>query len=346
MPTDLPFTSPWLLAPMEGVTDPAFRDVVLERLAPGDLGGTYTEFVRVSQVPIPEWKLREHMGPRKFPQPLGLQVMGSIVGPLAATADAAIFAGASLVDINFGCPSKGAFADCAGSALLDHPERIEALVRACVQVADGRVPVTAKMRSGVREDSRLEEVARAAEAGGAVMITVHCRTREEGYRDCADWTRVARAVAAVKVPVCGNGSVETHADLERMRRETGCKYVMVGRAALGDPWIFSGKKITTAEAAQFLLEYAEALRTRRGFSPNGVAGRVKRLLSFWTAGRLFKSKAEKARWLSEPKHDVLWDWLKVVAAGGAEVQPEQPAVAESGPGPAFRTTSDTRRCHA
>jgi tRNA-dihydrouridine synthase len=321
MPTDLPFTSPWLLAPMEGVTDPAFRDVVLERVGPGDLGGAYTEFVRVSQVPIPEWKLKEHLGPRKFAQPVGLQVMGSYAGPLAATADAAIYAGAPLVDINFGCPSKGAFQDCAGSALLDHPERIEALVRACVSAAGGRVPVTAKMRSGVQEDSRLEEVARAAEAGGAVMITVHCRTREEGYRDCADWSRVARAVAAVKVPVCGNGSVETHADLERIRRETGCKYAMVGRAALGDPWIFSGRKVTTSEAGRFLHEYAEALRTRRNFSPNGVAGRVKRLLSFWTAGRLFRSKAEKTRRLSEPKPELLMAWLAEVAAAGEAAVP-------------------------
>ena len=330
MPTDLPFTAPWLLAPMEGVTDPCFRDVVLERLSPADLGGVYTEFVRVSHTPIPEWKLSEHMGPRRYAQPIGLQVMGSMVGPLAATADAAIYAGAPLVDINFGCPSKGAFHDCAGSALLDHPDRIEMLVRAVVQAAGGRVPVTAKMRSGVQEDSRLEEVAQAAEAGGAVMITVHCRTREEGYRDCADWSRVARAVAAVKVPVCGNGSVETHADLERMRRETGCKYVMVGRAALGDPWMFSGRKVTTAEAAQFLLDYAEALHTRRNFSPNGVSGRVKRLLSFWTAGRLFKSKAEKTRRLSEPKPELLWAWLKEVAAGG-EASPTRGICAEESP---------------
>jgi len=320
MPTNLPFTSPWLLAPMEGVTDPCFRDVVLERLDPRDLGGAYTEFVRVSHTPIPEWKLAEHLGPRKYGQPVGLQVMGSDAGPLAATVDAAIYAGAPLVDINFGCPSKGAFHDCAGSALLDHPERIENLVRACVKAAGGRVPVTAKMRSGVREDSRLEEVAQAAEAGGAVMITVHCRTREEGYRDCADWSRVARAVAAVSVPVCGNGSVETHADLELIRRETGCKFAMVGRAALGDPWLFSGKSVSVAEAARFLLDYAEALLNRRKFSQNGAAGRVKRLLSFWTAGRLFDgagpaaTRAEKGRRLAEPKPERLWAWLEERAA--------------------------------
>lgn len=316
MPTALPFTSPWLLAPMEGVTEPCFRDVVLERHDPRELGGAYTEFVRVSGTPIPQWKMTEHLGPRRFGQPVGLQLMGSEPGPLAASADAAICAGAPLVDINFGCPSKGAYKDCAGSAMLNHPDRIETLVSACVAAAGGRVPVTAKMRSGIREDARLEEVARAAESGGAAMITVHCRTKEERYRDCADWNRVARAVAAVKVPVCGNGSVETHADLERMRRETGCEYAMVGRAALGNPWIFSGRQVAAAEAARFLLDYAEALRHRRNFNENATFGRMKRLLSYWTAGGLFPAATVKDRWLREQRPQRLWAWLEERASSG------------------------------
>ena len=318
MPTSLPFTSPWLLAPMEGVTEPCFRDVVLERHDPRELGGAYTEFVRVSDTAIPQWKMKEHLGPRRYGQPVGLQLMGSEPGLLAASADAAICAGAPLVDINFGCPSRGAYKDCAGSALLDHPGRIEALLRACVAAAGGRVPVTAKIRSGIRDDAQLEEVARAAEAGGAAMITVHCRTKEERYRDCADWSRVARAVAAVKVPVCGNGSVETHADLERMRRETGCAYAMVGRAALGNPWIFSGRQVTAAEAARFLLDYSEALRDRRNFHESGTFGRMKKLLSFWTAGGLFPSAAVKDRWLREKEPQRLWAWLEEQASSGTD----------------------------
>jgi tRNA-dihydrouridine synthase C len=320
MPTALPFTSPWLLAPMEGVTDPCFRDIVLERHDPSELGGAYTEFVRVSGAPIPRWKMTEHLGPRRFGQPVGLQLMGSEPGPLAASADAAICAGAPLVDINFGCPSKGVAKDCSGSAMLDHPDRIETLVRVCVAAADGRVPVTAKMRSGIREDARLEEVARAAESGGAAMITVHCRTKVERYQDCADWNRVARAVAAVNVPVCGNGSVETHVDLERMRRETGCAYAMVGRAALGNPWIFSGRQVTAAEAARFLLDYAEALRNRRKFRENATFGRMKRLLWYWTAGGLFPEAAVKDRWLRELEPQRLWAWLAARAGSGTRHQ--------------------------
>lgn len=315
MPTTLPFTSPWLLAPMEGVTEPCFRDVVLERHDPRDLGGAFTEFVRVSRQALPGWKLAHHLGPVRFPQPVGCQLMGSEAGPLAATTDEAIGAGAPLVDLNFGCPTNRAIKGCAGSALLEFPERIEEFVRACVAAAGGRVPVTAKIRSGLSDDRRLEDLARAAEAGGAAMITVHCRTREEGYRDCADWTRVARAVAAVSVPVCGNGSIETHADLERMRRETGCAYAMVGRAALGDPWIFSGRQVTPADAARFLLDYVQRMHERTRLSRDAVAGRVKRLLSFWSAGGLLGAdpascRAERRRLLSEKAAERLWDWLK------------------------------------
>ena len=310
MPPTLPFTSPWLLAPMEGVTEPCFRDEVLKRHTARDLGGTFTEFVRVSHLPIPEWKLKEQLGPRRFEQPVGLQLMGSEVQPLAATADAAVEAGAPLVDLNFGCPTNRAMRGCAGSALLEYPERVEEFVRACVEAADGRVPVTAKIRCGVKDDRRLEELARAAEAGGAAMITVHCRTRAEGYQDCADWRRIARAVAAVRIPVCGNGSIQCHTDLERMRRETGCAFAMVGRAALGDPWIFSGRQATADEAARFLLDYAGELRTRCRFSPKSAAGRVKRLLLFWKAGGLLGGdEAERRRLLHEEDPERLWNWL-------------------------------------
>jgi tRNA-dihydrouridine synthase len=166
----------------------------------------------------------------------------------------------------------------------------------------------------------LEEVARAAESGGAAMITVHCRTKVERYQDCADWNRVARAVAAVNVPVCGNGSVETHVDLERMRRETGCAYAMVGRAALGNPWIFSGRQVTAAEAARFLLDYAEALRNRRKFRENATFGRMKRLLWYWTAGGLFPEAAVKDRWLRELEPQRLWAWLAARAGSGTRHQ--------------------------
>ena len=172
-------------------------------------------------------------------------------------------------------------------------------------------PVTAKIRAGYDDDSRLEELARAAEAGGASMLTVHCRTRAEGYQEAVDWGRLSRAAASVSIPVCGNGGVRTHADLERLRRETGCRYAMVGRAALGDPWIFSGARASAAEAARFLLEYAEALEASGTCRLLGRAGRVKQLLQFWTAGGLLGE--ERQAWLREPEPERLLERLRAIA---------------------------------
>lgn len=129
------------------------------------------------------------------------------------------------------------------------------------------------------------------------MLTVHCRTRAEAYCDEVDWSRIARAVASVSIPVCGNGGLATHADFERMRRETGCRFAMVGRAALGDPWIFSGERVEAADAARFLAEYAERLIASGGAGTKGAVARVKQLLKYWTAGDLVGD--ERSAWLCE-----------------------------------------------
>lgn len=313
-PRPLPFTAPWLLAPMEGVTEPCFRDLVLERNLPSALGGAFTEFVRVVDVPLPRRVLREHLGPRRFEQPVGLQLMGSEVAALAETARRAVEVGAPLVDLNFGCPAKGALRGCAGSALLREPAKLEAIVRAVVD-ATASVPVTAKIRAGYDDDALLEDLARAAQAGGAALLSVHCRTRAEAYQDSVDWSRIARAVASVTIPVCGNGGVTTHADLERMRRETGCALVMVGRAALGDPWIFSGRAVDRAEAARFLLTYADQLCSTGQAGDRGAAARVKQLLRHWTAGGLVSGDRET--WLGEPDAGRLLARLASLAGTGS-----------------------------
>ncbi|MCP3982286.1 MAG: tRNA-dihydrouridine synthase family protein [bacterium] len=308
----LPFTGPALLAPMEGVTEPCFRDLVLQRNAPTALGGAFTEFARVVTHPLPARNLATHLGPERFAAPVGLQLMGQREDALAETARVAESIGAPVVDLNFGCPAKGALRTCAGAALLDEPRRIERVVRSCVQ-AVRTIPITAKIRAGGRDDARLEEIARAVEAGGARMLTVHCRTREEGYRGDGDWTRLRRAVAAVRIPVCGNGGINTHVDLRRMFVETGCAYAMVGRAALADPWIFSGRTVDRAEAADFLLEYARSLASRMRAKRVTVAGRLKRLIRTWSAGGLFLS--DRTWWLEQRELEPLLERLCGVAIG-------------------------------
>jgi tRNA-dihydrouridine synthase len=304
----LPFTAASLLAPMEGVTEPCFRDLVLARNQASDLGGAFTEFVRVSVAPIPRAVLRRELGPLRFAQPVGVQLMGNDLEHLARTARNAVEAGAPLVDLNFGCPAKGAIAGCAGSALLREPSALERVVRAVVRAV--HVPVTAKLRAGYDDADRIEELALAAENGGASLLTLHCRTRAEAYCDRVDWTRIARAVRAVAIPVCGNGGIATHADLSRMRRETGAAFAMVGRGALADPWIFSGRNVTRGEAARFLVEYAETMRDRHQWPAGGIGARLKQLLRHWHAGGLVPDAETRFSLLRERSSDALLTRLR------------------------------------
>ncbi len=304
----LPFTAPWLLAPMDGVTEPVFLELVLARNPPEHLGGAFTEFVRVTDHPLPVKLLAARLELEPFEAPVGLQLMGADLAALAETARNAELAGAPLLDLNFGCPAKGALRGCAGSATLTDPARVEATVQACRDAVTA-IPVTAKMRAGFEDDSLLEDNVRAAEAGGAALVTVHCRTKAEGYCPELDWSRIARAVEVAGGPVCGNGGVKTHADLERMRSETGCALVMVGHGALADPWIFSGSEVSAAEAARFLLEYSERL-CAAGASTKGSVQRVKQLLVHWTAGGLSR---DRSSWLKEPDPQELLTRLRDVS---------------------------------
>ncbi|MCH2106605.1 MAG: tRNA-dihydrouridine synthase family protein [Planctomycetes bacterium] len=304
----LPFTSPWLLAPMDGVTEPVFLELVMSRNPAEHLGGAFTEFVRVTDHPVPTKRLAARLALPRFDAPVGLQLMGADLVALAETARNAEAAGAPILDLNFGCPAKGALRGCAGSATLTDPSRVEATVRACRE-AVSEIPVTAKMRAGFEDDALLEENVRAAEAGGAALVTVHCRTKAEQYCPELDWSRIARAVEAAEGPVCGNGGVKTHADLERMRSETGCELVMVGHGALADPWIFSGASVSPAEAARFLLEYSERL-CAAGAPTKGSVQRIKQLLVHWTAGELC---GDRSSWLKEPDPEALLSRLREVS---------------------------------
>lgn len=301
----LPFTAPWLLAPMEGVTDPTFRDVVLARHSPADLGGAFTEFLRILERPRYAREIERHLGPTRWAIPVGVQLMGADLEALSESARRAADLGVPLVDLNFGCPAKGALRGCAGSAQLKDPQGLERVVASVVRALEGRLPVSAKLRAGFEDASQLEDLVGAAEAGGADLITLHCRTKQEGYCPEVDWTRIQRAAAAVQVPICGNGSVHTHADLERMRRETGCSYVMVGRAALGNPWIFSGAQATDQEAARFLCDYFDLMRERSGAAPKGAASRIKQLFRHWGAANLVRDEADRKTWLRETDPEAL-----------------------------------------
>jgi tRNA-dihydrouridine synthase B len=225
---------PVILAPMSGITTLPMRTLCEE----AGCGLTVTEFLAApalsARVPREVGKLTPSRG-----RPFGAQIFGRDPGQMARAARMVVAAGAALVDINMGCPARKVTKGVSGAALMREPDLAESLVRAVAEAAEG-VPVTIKIRSGWDESSKNapEFAARMVDAG-ARAVTVHGRTRQQGFTGQVDLETIARVVQRVDVPVIGNGDVTDATSLERMFRATGCAGVMVGRAALGNPWIFS-----------------------------------------------------------------------------------------------------------
>ncbi len=310
------------LAPMEGITDRPFRDHVI---AVGGVGGACTEFVRISANPVPAKVIRRYLrGPGADPErpathqvPVAVQLMAADVDHVPQTVVDAVRAGAAWIDLNFGCPAPVVFSKCAGSAMLDFPERLAGVVRAAVAATD--LPVSAKLRAGVKDPSRLAELIQAVAEAGASMITLHGRLRITSYDQPATWAWIAEAAEIAHrhgLPLVGNGGVEQPGDLARLRQETGCDGVMVGRAALADPWIFAVAAGAAApdasSAARFVLGYLADVERERG---TGVAlAKLKQLTRWYRAGGIFAGREdERRRLLRESSYPVLVDWYRATA---------------------------------
>jgi nifR3 family TIM-barrel protein len=226
--------NPHLLAPMAGASEMPFRCLALRlgaALAPTELlsaAGLARGSART---------LRYLRHDSTLERPFCVQLFGGDPEEVAEAAARAAEHGAEIIDLNMGCPVPKVTKNGAGSALLCDPTRAARIVAAVARRTG--LPVTAKIRSGWDQRSvNAVEVARALEDAGAAGITLHPRTRAQGYSGRADWSLIARVREAVSTTLIGNGDVRTPADAVRMLRETGCDAVMVGRAALGNPWIF------------------------------------------------------------------------------------------------------------
>jgi len=226
--------NPVVAAPMAGVTDRAYR--ILAREAGCAL--TFTEMVSDQALLYGSPRtalILEHSGEAG---PLAVQIFGSRPDYMAAAAEMVADGGADIIDINMGCPTPKIVRNGEGAALMKDPELAAAIVAAVVKRVN--IPVTVKMRRGWDESSvNAVELARRVEAAGAAAVAVHGRTRAQFYSGRADWEIIRRVKQAVKIPVIGNGDVFTPQDARRMLLETGCDAVMIGRASLGNPWIFS-----------------------------------------------------------------------------------------------------------
>ena len=242
------------LAPMAGTADYAFRSIC--RSLGADI--VCSEMVSAKAMLYGDRKSAELAFLRDDERPAGIQLFGSEPDVMAKAAERVAVYRPLYIDINMGCPVHKVFANGEGSALMREPAlcgRIVAAVAAAV-----RVPVTAKLRKGFdAAHENAVEVARICADSGAAMLTVHGRTREQRYGGLADWGCVAAVAAAVRVPVIGNGDIASGAQALRRLSESGCAGVMVGRAALGNPWIFA--EIRAALSGEAYTPPDEAART-------------------------------------------------------------------------------------
>ena len=222
------------LAPMAGVADRAFRE-----LCKG-YGAAYviTEMVSSKGLTMQDKKSKELLLISDIEHPAGAQIFGDTPETMALAAKKALEFDPDFIDINMGCPAPKIAGNGAGSALMKKPKLAGEIVKAVREVVD--LPLSVKMRIGWDENSiNCVELAKICEANGADAITVHGRTKVQMYSPPVDLKPIAEVKKAVNIPVIGNGDIVDGKSAEIMLNETGCDFLMVGRGALGAPWVFS-----------------------------------------------------------------------------------------------------------
>jgi len=294
---------------MEGVVDSLMRDTLTQV---GGIDQCVTEFMRVTTVLQPDHVLYRycpelHMNSKtRSGTPIFFQILGGNPEPMAANAVRAQELGAIGIDINFGCPAKTVNRHDGGASLLKSPERIFKIVKTVRDSVEASTPVTAKIRLGIDDPRQCLENAVAAEEAGARWLTVHARTKADGYRPPAHWEWLPRIQELIKIPVIANGEVWTVEDYHRCLEVSGCQQVMIGRGAISNPLIFRQIRDHSPRAKNQNLDWIQIKQLLPGFfaaaeiekSPHFAQSRTKQWL--------------KALSLKHPEANEIFQKLKVI----------------------------------
>jgi tRNA-dihydrouridine synthase B len=261
--------SPFVVAPMAGMTDTAFRRLVKRK---GGCGLVVTEMVSSEGLVRGIDRTLEYAEYTEEERPVSIQIFGGDPGTMAAAAQVVEGMGADIVDINMGCPVPKISKHNAGCSLMREPEHAADVVAAMVQAV--RIPVTVKMRAGWNDSSRnAAELASRVQDAGAAAVTIHGRTAEQSYKGLADWQLVADIARRLSIPVLGSGDcVEPEHVVDKLG-PNGISGVLVGRGVLRNPWILAQaadlaagrhpRPVTLGERGQFLLDYIQLLLDER-----------------------------------------------------------------------------------
>jgi len=231
---EIPIYGDTILAPMDGYSDWPFRSICRA------LGSamSYTEFVKVEKILSRSKEPAKRLYYEEAERPVTFQIYGDDPDLILEAALKIQPLNPDIIDLNMGCPAKSIADRGAGVGMMPTPLKIAHTFKKLTSSL--KVPVTGKIRLGWDRDKNYKLIARIVEENGGSLIAIHGRTKEQRYSGNADWDAIAEVKSLVKIPVIGSGDVKTIADIQRMKKHTNCDAVMIGRAAIANPWIFLG----------------------------------------------------------------------------------------------------------